>query len=103
LADIPACKLDELTNGGVRRVRIGRRPIALVRVADSVYALNDVCPHKGGHLSDGRVSVARQEIMCPWHRFRFRLADGASATNPELVVRTYPVRVVDGEVLVSLP
>jgi nitrite reductase/ring-hydroxylating ferredoxin subunit len=82
---------------------VGQRAIALVRCGDQVYACLDICPHKGGSLSEGVVSVPRHEVICPWHRFRFRLDSGASVTNPELAVQTFPVRVTDGQVLVELP
>ena len=100
---VTACRLDELGDGTAKRVMVGQRPIALVRCGERVYACIDACPHKGGYLSEGRVSVARQEVICPWHRFRFRLETGESATNPELVVETFPARVENGEILVDLP
>jgi 3-phenylpropionate/trans-cinnamate dioxygenase ferredoxin subunit len=49
-----------------------------------VAVLND-CPHFGGPLAQGAVSVARGEIICPWHRFRFDLSTGQSVTNPAMV------------------
>ncbi|HXQ52670.1 MAG TPA: Rieske (2Fe-2S) protein [Stellaceae bacterium] len=100
---VTACRLDEIADGTCRRVMIEKRPVALVRCGDEVYALLDSCPHFGGPLSGGAVSVKRREIACPWHRFRFHLASGASVTNPELLAQTFAVRVEGGEVLVSLP
>lgn len=100
---VTACRLDELADGAVRRVMVGARPLALVRCGDGVYALLDSCPHFGGPLSEGTVSVKRRELICPWHRFRFQLDSGASATNPELLAQTFPVTIEDGQVLVSLP
>lgn len=100
---ITACRLDELQDGTARRVMAGQRAIALVRCGDDVFACLDSCPHKGGYLSEGMVSVGRRELICPWHRFRFHLESGASVTNPELVVPTFQVRVEDGQVLVELP
>ncbi|HUB96635.1 MAG TPA: Rieske (2Fe-2S) protein [Stellaceae bacterium] len=98
-----ACRFDELADGTAKRVMMGQRRIALVRVGSRVFACIDSCPHKGGYLSEGWVSAARQEVICPWHRFRFKLESGASATNPELVVETFPARVENGEIVVELP
>ncbi len=97
------CRLDDLAPGTARRVTVGSRPLAIVRAGERVYACLDSCPHKGGWLSDGTVSVARNEVICPWHRFRFHLDSGASVTNPDLVVSTFPVRIVAGQVVVELP
>ena len=100
---VTACRLDELGDGTAKRVMVGPRPIALVRCGERVFACIDACPHKGGYLSDGWVSTKRQEVICPWHRFRFRLETGESATNSELVVETFPTRVENGEIVVDLP
>ena len=78
------------------------RKIALVRVGDDVFALQDACPHKAGPLSEGTVSVSRSELICPWHRFRFDLRTGVSATNPELAVPSFPGELRDGDVFVGI-
>lgn len=98
-----ACRLDELADGAAKRLMVAGRALALVRVGERVYACLDSCPHKGGYLSEGWVSTKRNEVICPWHRFRFHLETGASVTNPELVVPTFPVRIEDGSVIVELP
>lgn len=103
MRSVTACRLDELEDGAVRRVMIEKRPVALVRCGESIYALLDSCPHFGGPLSEGKVSVRRREVICPWHRFRFQLESGASATNRDLLAQTFPVKIEDGQVLVSLP
>jgi NAD(P)H-dependent nitrite reductase small subunit len=98
-----ACRLDELPDGSAKRVMLGQRPIALVRVGERIYACIDACPHKGGYLSEGWISTARHEVICPWHRFRFKLESGESATNPEMKVETFPARVENGQIVVDLP
>ena len=99
---IDACGLDELADGTVRLVTLARRKVALCRVGDDVFAVQDACPHFGGPLSGGRVSGKRRELICPWHRFRFALADGCSVTNPALAAKTYPVSVENGRVYVTV-
>jgi nitrite reductase (NADH) small subunit len=100
---VTACRLDEIADGTARRVMAGQRALAIVRSGERVFACLDSCPHKGGFLSEGQVSAKRNELICPWHRFRFHLETGASVTNPELVVPTFPVRVEEGQVVVELP
>jgi len=101
MAEQKICRLDELADNTVRRLKLGERPIAMVRCGGKLYAFADACPHKGGFLSEGTLHAGRGELICPWHRFRFRLADGASVTNPELKARTYSVRVENGDVLIG--
>lgn len=99
---VPACRLDELADGTVRLVTLRQRKIALCRVGDEVFALQDACPHFGGPLSEGTLSTARRELICPWHRFRYELGTGCSVTNPALVTPTYAVAVEDGQIFVTV-
>jgi nitrite reductase/ring-hydroxylating ferredoxin subunit len=102
LENVLVGSFDELTDGAVKLVTARGRKIALTRVGDEVFAMRDACPHRAGPLSDGRVSTARLELICPWHFFRFDLRGGASITNPDLVNETYPVVIENGNVYVSI-
>lgn len=102
LENVLVGRLDELTDGATTLVTARGRKIALTRVGDEVFAMRDACPHRAGPLSDGRVSAARLELICPWHFFRFDLRTGASITNPALVNETYPVVIDNGNVYVSI-
>jgi nitrite reductase/ring-hydroxylating ferredoxin subunit len=102
MSHIIACKRDDLSDGQILDVTVDTLNIAVARCADKFYAIHNVCPHKGAPLCQGTVSLRRAEIICPWHRFRFALATGKSATNDEIAVRTFPVRVVDGDVIIDL-
>jgi nitrite reductase (NADH) small subunit/3-phenylpropionate/trans-cinnamate dioxygenase ferredoxin subunit len=42
-------------------------------------------------------------VTCPWHYWRFRLADGAWADNPKVKTGAYPVHEVSGEIQLELP
>ncbi len=74
-------------------------PICLVRTGDGVYAVHDECTHAEVPLSEGEVDECT--IECWMHGSRFDLRTGEAlnlpATEP---VRTYPVRVVAGQVQV---
>jgi nitrite reductase (NADH) small subunit/3-phenylpropionate/trans-cinnamate dioxygenase ferredoxin subunit len=41
-------------------------------------------------------------VTCPWHAWRFRLADGAWADNPRIKIGCYAVRVVNDEIQVQV-
>ena len=94
------CRLDELTDGEVKAVGGGGRGLALFRFGSEVYALDDFCPHMGASLAGGCVEGG--VVTCPWHAWRFRLADGAWADNPRLKIGCYPVRVEGDDVEVQV-
>ncbi|MGF1543336.1 MAG: Rieske 2Fe-2S domain-containing protein [Parvularculaceae bacterium] len=73
----------------LRRGRLARRvlfgePVVLGRTdAGEPFALRDVCPHRAAPLSAGRI-VDGPAVECPYHGWRFRVADGACASVPAL-------------------
>ena len=92
------CKLDDIPKLGARRfVRGDGETIAVFRTAsDSVFALADRCPHKGGPLSQG--IVFGESVACPLHNWCIDLKSGAAAAPDEGCVERFPVRVIDGVV-----
>ena len=70
------CKVDEIPPLGARRVaRAHGLAVAVFRSAsDTVFALLDRCPHKGGPLSQG--IVFGESVACPLHNWTISLADG---------------------------
>lgn len=109
--------VDEIPPGSSKVVPIGRHGVGVYNVNGSFYAIANYCPHEGGPLCSGRArgrtvvdeSVPGDSVMvrdnefiyCPWHQWGFELATGTTAVKPEWSIRTYPVRVVGGDVLVT--
>ena len=92
------CKLEDIPRLGARRYESADgRTIAIFRTAsDSVFALHDQCPHKGGPLSQG--IVFGESVACPLHNWCIDLASGNAAAPDEGCVERFEVRVVDGHV-----
>jgi nitrite reductase (NADH) small subunit/3-phenylpropionate/trans-cinnamate dioxygenase ferredoxin subunit len=95
------CRLQDIPDGEAVTIEVGNKLIALFRQKDQFYAIDDTCPHMGASLSGGYVENG--VVTCPWHAWRFRLADGAWADSPRIKIGCYPVRVVGEEVQVQLP
>jgi nitrite reductase (NADH) small subunit/3-phenylpropionate/trans-cinnamate dioxygenase ferredoxin subunit len=94
------CRVADLADGQGRAVVIGNKLIAVFADNGQYFAIDDVCPHMGASLSDGYLE--RGIVTCPWHAWRFRLADGAWADNPRIKIGCYRVRVVNEEIQVAL-
>jgi len=93
LADIP--------RQSARLLKTGFGCIAVFRTAeDEVFALDDRCPHKGGPLSQGIQHGT--SVTCPLHSWVIDLNTGQAMGADEGSVRTYPVRVEDGRILLDL-
>ena len=107
---------------GTRRIVVpfrGRAGIGIFNVGGQFHALRNLCPHKAGPLCTGRVSgrvvaaapptvadagldlVREGEIIrCPWHLWEFDLRTGECLVDPKMRVKTYPVRIEEGQVVV---
>jgi phenylpropionate dioxygenase-like ring-hydroxylating dioxygenase large terminal subunit len=92
----------------VAKVMLGV-PVLIGRDADGVlFALRDLCPHRGMRLSAGRFDG--REVECCYHGWRFdtggrctlipSLVPGQAFTPGHIHVRTYPAREVQGNVWV---
>jgi nitrite reductase (NADH) small subunit/3-phenylpropionate/trans-cinnamate dioxygenase ferredoxin subunit len=94
------CRADELVPGTGKTVEAAGKLIALFLENGQYFAIDDVCPHMGASLGEGLVESGI--VTCPWHSWRFRLADGAWADSPRIKIGCYPVRVVDGYIQVQV-
>src|ERR1700732_2188811 len=92
--NVPLCTTDDLAPGEARRFDVAGRRIALVRIGDSFYALDDECSHEDYSLSEGEVWAEECEIECPRHGSTFDLVTGKPCSLPA----TQPVAVYDVEV-----
>jgi nitrite reductase (NADH) small subunit len=93
LADIPRL--------GSRVIKTRDLDIAVFRTAtDRVFALKDECPHRKGPLSQGIVHDTT--VTCPLHNWKIDLASGEARAPDQGCARTYPVKVEDGKVFLSL-
>lgn len=83
---------------------VGDHPVAVFRLHDGeVRVIDHVDPFTGMPvLARGIVaSVGRRIVVAsPLHKQRFDLRTGACLDDPEVRVRTWPVLVVDGNVIV---
>lgn len=116
MAEHNAGPLSDFPPGSHKVVRLGRIEVGIFNVDGTLHALPNVCPHQFGPLCAGTVAgttacsaatnwqfawVRDGEIVtCPWHGIEFDIATGVSLVTNRLRVRTYEVRVVDGEVMV---
>jgi nitrite reductase (NADH) small subunit/3-phenylpropionate/trans-cinnamate dioxygenase ferredoxin subunit len=94
------CRVGELAEGEGKTVTLGGKLIAVFHCRGQYHAIDDTCPHMGASLSGGYVEEGI--VTCPWHAWRFRLADGVWADNPRIKIASYSVRIESDEVQVRL-
>jgi len=98
---VTVAKVSGIPEGGSVVVTVREKDIAIFRINGAFHAVDDMCPHMGASLSGGFVEDGC--VTCPWHYWRFRLADGAWADNPKVKIGSYRVHVAGDEVQLELP
>jgi nitrite reductase/ring-hydroxylating ferredoxin subunit len=112
---------DEVAEGGRLIVDIGDTTIGIFRFKNALHAYENVCPHQGGPVCQGRlvprvvtllddgkraVGEAFEEddlhIVCPWHGAEYSVATGAHPAQRNLVLHSIPVTEEGGDVYVTL-
>ena len=92
--------LSDIPVQGARVVKTAQGCVAVFRTAeDSVFAIDDSCPHKGGPLSEG--IVHGNSVTCPLHAWVFSLETGMAQGADEGSVQRYPARVEAGRILLD--
>jgi nitrite reductase (NADH) small subunit len=93
--------IDDIPKLGARVVTTPDGDIAVFRTGqDEIFALRDKCPHKGGPLSQGIVHGKR--VSCPLHDWKIKLDTGTAVAPDEGCAASFPVRLQDGRILLSL-
>ena len=56
---VPVANVNEIPDPGSLLVEVGERLVVLIHAAGHFYALDDICTHDGGPLSEGPIDTAR--------------------------------------------
>lgn len=94
---VAVAKAGEVPEGKPTCVTANNQRIALFKVDNKFYAINNTCTHQGGPLCEG--SLKESVVTCPWHGSRFNVTTGALINGPaERPITTFPVRERAGQV-----
>ncbi len=80
-------------------VNLDQKQIAVFKAAGNYYAIENVCPHRGGPLGEGHLEGT--QVTCPWHAWTFDLATGQCLTIPSSKVSSFKVKVENGRLWVE--
>ena len=111
-------RVEELPKGSHVVVEVQGREIGIFNVNGKFYGLPNVCTHQNGPLCRGAVTgtlVVSAEtgwklqwvhdgeiVRCPWHTLEYNITTGQCLAHPKRRLRTYEVKVENGQVKVIL-
>ena len=87
--------------GRGRRVQVNGTAVAVFRVGERWFALQDSCPHMGASLADGKLDG--EQVVCHWHEWKFDLLSGQGDEREWARARVYEVRIDGDQVLLRPP
>lgn len=97
---IVVARAEDLREGRGLRCRVGDDEVALWQVDGLCYALSAVCAHH--HVPTLHEGIREGlTIACPLHGWTYSLETGRSVSGNGRV-RTYPVKVEKGEILLAV-
>lgn len=99
---VPVARLDQVPEGTMLMVQVDGTDILLVHLDGRVRALQGICSHEYFELDKG--FLTGDTLTCALHFSRFDLDTGQALDPPaELPLVTWPVAIVDGDVVLGLP
>lgn len=91
--------IEDIPLRGARKIKTPLGCVGLFRTsAQEVFAASDLCPHKGGPLSEG--IIHDQSVTCPLHNWVFDLNTG-QAQGEDGSIATFPVEIREGRILLD--
>jgi 3-phenylpropionate/trans-cinnamate dioxygenase ferredoxin component len=97
---IEVARADQVPLGSCAPFTAGGKDVALFNVDGTICATADTCPHAGGSLGLGKLNGTT--ITCPVHGMKFDVTTGCFAGTSSFGVDSYPVKIVDAKIMVSL-
>ena len=122
MRDVVIGRVSEFPECGRQVVAVDDAEIGVFRVGGRFTAFENVCPHLGGPVCQGKVIARVREVIaddktslglafskdhtnvaCPWHGYEFDVETGRHQGNPHFRLRPVKIDVVDGSLVVTVP
>lgn len=96
----PVTTVASIPPGSGQAFTVANRRIALFNVDGKLHAMDDICPHAGAPLSEGRLTGC--VVSCPWHGWDFDVTNGRMPGQAEDCQTVYPVFVNGDQIEVEV-
>ena len=108
MAPVKACKRSDIAKGSLKLVTIGGKQLVIANIDGSFYAMDNLCSHEQGNLSEGQLNG--DILTCPDHSAQFEVKTGKVLAGPDgepantiTPEKTYKVTVQGDDVMVEVP
>ena len=93
-------KVSDVPAGTLLAVKVDGKPVAVASLDGQLFAVSDICTHRGCSLAEGELKGSA--VVCPCHRSEFDMKNGEVLAGPAREpVAVYPVQVSGDEFTIS--
>jgi len=94
------CPISAVQNGFSLKVQKEGLTLCVFNLNENFFVTDDTCTHGPGSLSEGY--IIGDVVECNFHNGAFNIVTGAVEAPPCIdPLRTYPVTIVDGHVVIN--
>ena len=97
---VPVGRVRDFAPGAGKMVTVSGRHVAVFRLGDEFFALDNMCLHRGGPLCEGQIEDGI--VTCPWHFWSYEIKTGTMVQDPRVGVSKHDVRIDGDQVAVRL-
>ena len=97
---IPVGNIGDFVSGQGRKVTVDGRDVALFRLGQEFFAIDNSCLHRGGPLCEGFID--NDVVTCPLHGWSYEIRTGTMVQYPRVGVSRHDVRLEGESVCVRL-
>src|SRR5437016_5480070 len=119
--ELAIAALEDFQDGDHRIFAVDDFEIGVFRIGDRIVAYENVCPHAGGPVCQGKIFnqieealtpdkegaglrfSKRRNVGCPWHGYEYDLETGCHPGDPRMRLTAVPVEVRGGRIYVGVP
>ena len=100
MAKIKVAKVSELQENQGKLVNVNGKEIALFKINNQFFAVDNMCLHMGGSLSEGEIE--NNNITCPLHGWQFDLKTGNNIMPGMGKLNIYKVSIEKEEIFIEI-
>ena len=89
-------------NGQLSIAKVRNKKICIGKYADNFFALNNLCPHAGGSLANGKINE-NGFVICPNHRYEFDPKTGKNPSGQGFYCEHYSIMEENNYLFILLP
>ena len=121
MGEVSVAKLTDIADGDYRIFAFDNIEVGIFRAGSKVLAYENVCPHAGGPVCQGKIFnqveealtpdkksaglrfSKRRHIVCPWHGYEYDLETGCHPGDPTVRLTAVKVEVRGGQIYIGVP